>query len=140
MADKLDRIIGDYVNGRLEARIKSIESRYLYKQKVDNLGIRTAYSGGSEQLSHVINQEKLESDEELIRLRELIRQIDIWYLPLIQVEQEVIRLKCEGYNGRYWYQVMQELDAQGFEVPQKKAKAAYYKFRNDIYSFVIHLI
>ncbi|MCT0478044.1 MULTISPECIES: DUF722 domain-containing protein, partial [Lactococcus] len=32
MADKLDRIIGDYVNGRLEARIKSIESRYLYKQ------------------------------------------------------------------------------------------------------------
>ncbi|MBU8904964.1 MULTISPECIES: DUF722 domain-containing protein, partial [Lactococcus] len=25
MADKLDRIIGDYVNGRLEARIKSIE-------------------------------------------------------------------------------------------------------------------
>ncbi|MEI3643980.1 DUF722 domain-containing protein, partial [Lactococcus cremoris] len=28
MADKLDRIIGDYVNGRLEARIKSIESRY----------------------------------------------------------------------------------------------------------------
>ncbi|MES9544372.1 DUF722 domain-containing protein, partial [Actinomadura sp. NPDC000600] len=29
MADKLDRIIGDYVNGRLEARIKSIESSYL---------------------------------------------------------------------------------------------------------------
>ena len=36
MADKLDRIIGDHVNGRLEARIKSIESRYLYQQKVDN--------------------------------------------------------------------------------------------------------
>ncbi|EQC56544.1 hypothetical protein LLT5_07650 [Lactococcus cremoris subsp. cremoris TIFN5] len=96
MADKLDRIIGDYVNGRLEARIKSIESRYLYKQKVDNLGIRTAYSGGSEPESHVLNKEALENDEELIRLRELIRQIDIWYLPLIQVEKEVIRLKCEG--------------------------------------------
>ena len=140
MADKLDRIIGDYVNGRLEARIKSIESRYLYKQKVDNLGIRTAYSGGSEPESHVLNKEALENDEELIRLKELIKQIDIWYLPLIQVEKEVIRLKCEGYNGRYWYQVMQELDAQGFEIPQKKAKAAYYKFRNDIYSFIIHLI
>jgi hypothetical protein len=89
MADKLDRIIGDYVNGRLEARIKSIESRYLYKQKVDNLGIRTAYSGGSEPESHVLNKEALENDEELIRLRELIRQIDIWYLPLIQVEKEV---------------------------------------------------
>ena len=36
MADMLDSIIGDYVNGRLEARIKSIESRYLYEQKVDN--------------------------------------------------------------------------------------------------------
>ncbi|WP_285131802.1 DUF722 domain-containing protein, partial [Lactococcus petauri] len=42
MADKLDRIIGDYVNGRLDAKLKSIESRYLYRQKVDNLGIRTA--------------------------------------------------------------------------------------------------
>jgi Protein of unknown function (DUF722). len=87
VADKLDRIIGDYVNGRLEARIKSIESRYLYKQKVDNLGIRTAYSSGSEPESHVLNKEALENDEELIRLRELIRQIDIWYLPLIQVEK-----------------------------------------------------
>ena len=59
MADKLDRIIGDYVNGRLEARIKSIESRYLYKQKVDNLGISKAYSGGSETEIHVLNKEAL---------------------------------------------------------------------------------
>lgn len=140
MADKLDRIIGDYVNGRLDAKLKSIESRYLYRQKVDNLGIRTAYSGGSEPLSNVLNKEALENDEELIRLKELIRQINIWYLPLIEVEKEVIKLKCEGYNGRYWYQVMQELDDRGFDIAQKKAKGAYYKFRNDIYYFVIHLI
>ena len=86
MADKLDRIIGDYVNGRLEARIKSIESRYLYKQKVDNLGIRTAYSGGSEPESHVLNKEALENDEELIKLKDLMYQFNLWYEPLIKEE------------------------------------------------------
>lgn len=75
MPDKLDKIIGDYVNGRLEARIKSIESRYLYKQKVDNLGIRTAYSGGSKPESHVLNKEALENDEEYIKLKDLMYQI-----------------------------------------------------------------
>ena len=61
MADKLDKVIADYVNGRIDAKIKSIESRYLYRQKVDNLGIRTSYSGGSEQESYVINKEELEN-------------------------------------------------------------------------------
>ena len=84
MADKLDKIIGDYVNGRLEARIKSIESRYLYKQKVDNLGIRTAYSGGSKPESHVLNKEALENDEEYIKLKDLMYQIQpmVWFLDL----------------------------------------------------------
>lgn len=140
MADKLDRVIGDYVNGRLDAKIKSIESRYLYRQKVDNLGIRTAYSGGSEPESNVLNKEAMENDEELIRLRELVRLLDIWYLPLVDSEKEVIKLKCEGYSGRYWYQVMQELDATGIEITQKKAKSAYYRFRKDIYSHISHLI
>ena len=62
MADKLDRVIADYVNGRIDAKIKSIESRYLYRQKVDNLGIRTGYSGGSEQESHVMNKEDLDNE------------------------------------------------------------------------------
>jgi hypothetical protein len=35
---------------------------------------------------------------------------------------------------------MQELDDRGFDIAQKKAKGAYYKFRNDIHPFVIHLI
>ncbi len=34
MADKLDRVIADYVNGRIDAKIKSIESRYLYGEKM----------------------------------------------------------------------------------------------------------
>ena len=34
MADKLDRIIGDYVNGRLEARIKSKIGRASCRERV----------------------------------------------------------------------------------------------------------
>ena len=82
MADKLDRVIADYVNGRIDAKIKSIESRYLYRQKVDNLGIRTGYSGGSEQESYVINKEELENDEELKKLKEITYIFSTWYETL----------------------------------------------------------
>lgn len=141
MADKLDRIIGDYVNGRLEARIKSIENRYLYKQKIDNLGIRTAYSGGSEQESHVIDKEKLENDEEYLKLKEQILILDFWFKPLIHDEKRVIELKYSGYTGLYWYQVMQYLDIEGIkEIGEKKAKVIYYKFRSDISRQMQHCI
>lgn len=141
MADKLDRIIGDYVNGRLEARIKSIENRYLYKQKIDNLGIRTAYSGGSEQLSHVIDQEKLESDQELIKLKEQLAILDFWFKPLVAEEKRVIELKYSGYAGLYWYQVMQYLDIEGIDdIGLKKAKTIFYKFRSDIERQLQHCI
>lgn len=121
MADKLDRIIGDYVNGRLEARIKSIESRYLYKQKVDNLGIRTAYSGGSEPENHVLSKEALENDEEYIKLKDLMYQFNLWYESLVDEEKEIIRLKHFGYGGFTWYRVMMELDNEGIEISEKKA-------------------
>ena len=90
MADKLDRVIADYVNGRIDAKIKSIESRYLYRQKVDNLGIRTSYSGGSEQESYVINKEELENDAEFSRLKEVNYIFSMWYEPLRNIEKEVI--------------------------------------------------
>ena len=91
MADKLDRVIADYVNGRVDAKIKSIESRYLYRQKVDNLGIRSGYSGGSEQESHVISKEDLENDAELGSLKEVTYIFSMWYEPLRDVEKEVIK-------------------------------------------------
>lgn len=140
MADKLDRIIGDYVNGRLEARIKSIESRYLYKQKVDNLGIRTAYSGGSEPESHVLNKEALENDEEYIKLKDLMYQFNLWYDSLIYNEKEIVRLKHFGYGGLTWYRVIMELDNEGIEISEKKAKFIYYRFRKDIDPHIISFI
>ncbi|MGL5895601.1 MAG: RinA family protein [Lactococcus lactis] len=140
MADKLDRIIGDYVNGRLDARIKSIESRYLYKQKVDNLGIRTAYSGGSEPESQVLNKEALENDEEYIKLKDLMYQFNLWYDSLIYNEKEIVRLKHFGYGGLTWYRVIMELENEGIEISEKKAKFIYYRFRKDIAPHIISFI
>lgn len=33
MKDKTDKIIADYINGRTQAKIKAIESRYIYRVK-----------------------------------------------------------------------------------------------------------
>lgn len=140
MADKLDRVIADYVNGRTDAKIKSIESRYLYRQKVDNLGIRTGYSGGSEQESHVINQEELENDEELKKLKEITYIFSTWYETLGNVEKDVIKLKLSGYTGLPWYRVMMELDEKKVDVSQKQAKRIYYRFKRDIAPYILHCL
>ena len=140
MADKLDRVIADYVNGRIDAKIKSIESRYLYRQKVDNLGIRTGYSGGSEQESYVINKEELENDEELKKLKEITYIFSTWYETLGDVEKDVIKFKLNGYTGLPWYRVMMELDLKGIDISQKQAKTIYYRFKNDIAPFISHCL
>ena len=140
MADKLDRVIADYVNGRIDAKIKSIESRYLYRQKVDNLGIRTGYSGGSEQESYVINKEELENDEELKKLKEITYIFSTWYETLGDVEKDVIKFKLNGYTGLPWYRVMMELDLKEIDISQKQAKTIYYRFKNDIAPFISHCL
>ena len=140
VADKLDRVIADYVNGRIDAKIKSIESRYLYRQKVDNLGIRTSYSGGSEQESYVINKEELENDEELKKLKEITYIFSTWYETLGDVEKDVIKFKLNGYTGLPWYRVMMELDFKEIDISQKQAKTIYYRFKNDIAPFISHCL
>ncbi|WP_413523098.1 RinA family protein [Lactococcus raffinolactis] len=140
MADKLDRVIADYVNGRIDAKIKSIESRYLYRQKVDNLGIRTSYSGGSEQESHVMNKEDLDNDAEFGSLKEVNYIFSMWYEPLRDVEKEVIKLKLSGYTGLPWYRVMMELDLKDIDISQKQAKRIFYQFKRDIEPFILHCL
>ena len=138
MADKLDKVIADYVNGRIDAKIKSIESRYLYRQKVDNLGIRTSYSGGSEQESYVINKEELENDAEFGRLKEVEYIFSMWYEPLRDIEKEVVKLKLSGYTGLPWYRVMMELDLKDIDISQKQAKRIFYQIKKDIEPFILH--
>ena len=132
MKGKIDKIISDYVNGRLEARIKSIESRYLYKQKVDNLGIRTAYKGTAEPEGNTLNKERMEEDKELIGLRRTLELLGALYNTLTVSEKRVIELRYKGYNGFTWYRVAMELESAGIDIPIKRAKRIYIAFKEDV--------
>lgn len=132
--DKLDRIIRDYINKKFDARILAIESRIMNKPKVDNLGIRTAYSGGAEQVTHVLNKEELENNEERQELIKIRGILDFFWEPLVEEQRKVIELRCRGL-GLYWYQVENEMyDIYGSEnrIGIKKAKAIYQEFKEDI--------
>ena len=107
---------------------------------MDNLGIRTSYSGGSEQESYVINKEELENDEELKKLKEITYIFSTWYETLGYVEKDVIKFKLNGYTGLPWYRVMMELDFKEIDISQKQAKTIYYRFKNDIAPFISHCL
>lgn len=140
MADKLDRIIGDYTNGRIDMHIRSIESRYIYKQKVGNLGIRTAYFTGSQQERHLLNQEKIEEDNDLNNLKQIVQQFNSLFQTLTSDEKRVIELKSRGYGGLYWYQVEMELELENIDIRMKKAKRIYFNFKKELQSFLRDLI
>ncbi|MFK4963333.1 RinA family protein [Lactococcus formosensis] len=140
MADKLNKIIGDYVNGRIQARIQSIESSYMYKAKSDNLGIRTAYSGGAEPESKTLSREAMEEDEELIRLKEIVKQFSLWYEPLIHTNKEIIKLKHLGYGGVTWSMVEMDLRHKGIFLSIRQIKFIYYRFRKDIEVNLLHVL
>ncbi|WP_339000235.1 DUF722 domain-containing protein [Lactococcus garvieae] len=106
MADKLDRLIKDYVTGNLDkqiqSRINTITFKIKYKSKPDNLGIRTAYKGGSEQESTLLMQEKiekaLEEDEELNTLLSNKREFDRWWPS----EDELVKEALSIYYKKKW--------------------------------------
>lgn len=87
MADKLDRLIKDYVTGNLDrqiqSRVNSITFKMKYKSKPDNLGIRTAYSGGSEQESALLLQEEIdraiETDSLINEIKYKKYQLETWF-------------------------------------------------------------
>lgn len=106
MADKLDRLIKDYVTGNLDkqiqSRINTITFKIKYKSKPDNLGIRTAYKGGSEQESALLMQEKiekaLEEDEELNTLLSNKREFDRWWPS----EDKLVKEALSIYYKKKW--------------------------------------
>lgn len=106
MADKLDRLIKDYVTGNLDkqiqSRINTITFKIKYKSKPDNLGIRTAYKGGSEQESALLIREKiekaLEEDEELNTLLSNKREFDRWWPS----EDELVKEALSIYYKKKW--------------------------------------
>ena len=132
MADQTDKIISDYINGRIQAKIKSIESRYLYRAKTDNLGIRTAYKGTAEPEGKTLDKERMEEDAELIELKRIVELLEPLFNTLTSSEKKIIELRYKGYRGYPWHRVIMELEVEGVEIPLKRAKKIYYSFKNDV--------
>lgn len=132
MADKTDKAISDYVNGRMQAKIKAIESRYLYRIKHDNLGIRTAYKGTSEPEGNLLAKERMEQDKELIELRRESELLEVLLNTLTSSEKKIIELRYKGYGGYPWHRVIMELEFEGIEIPMKRAKKIYFAFKEDV--------
>lgn len=132
MADQTDKIISDYINGRIQAKMKSIESHYLYRAKTDNLGIRTAYKGIAEPEGKTLDKERMEEDAELIELKRIVELLEPLFNTLTIAELKVIQLRYKGYGGYPWHRVVMELEFEGIEIPLKRAKRIYYSFKNDV--------
>lgn len=132
MKDKTDKIISDYINGRTQAKIKAIESRYIYRVKQDNLGIRTAYKGTAEPERKTLDKERMEEDKELIELRRTLELLEALYNTLTLSEKKVIELRHKGYDGFTWYRVAMELEDAGIAIPIKRAKKIYFAFKEDV--------
>ncbi|MDN6589962.1 MAG: RinA family protein, partial [Lactobacillus sp.] len=76
--DRLDRLIRDYVNGNIDKRIEARIEQLTYKSKIDNLGIRTAYSGGSEEEQALLLREKIRDDALILQLEHEKYQVEAW--------------------------------------------------------------
>lgn len=76
--DRLDKLIRDYVKGHLDKRIEARIEQLTYKSRVDNMGIRTAFNGESEQLRKVLLEEKIEEDKLILSLKHEKYQVEAW--------------------------------------------------------------
>jgi hypothetical protein len=107
MADKLDRIIGDYLTGRLAANIKARELDLRARKPKDNLGIRTQSLGIAPQ---EIEYLRVEEDELKGVLGKMKRQKEIldmfWYIECSDTKKALLL----HYRQRMtWYAVAQEM-------------------------------
>lgn len=132
MADKTDKVISDYINGRIQAKIKSIESRYLYRAKTDNLGIRTAYKGTAEPEGKTLDKERMEEDTQLIELKRTLELLEPLFNTLTEAEKRIVELRYKGYGGYPWHRVIMELEFEGIELPARRAKRIFYSFKKDL--------
>lgn len=132
MADKTDKVISDYINGRIQAKIKSIESRYLYRAKTDNLGIKTAYKGTAEPECKTLDKERMAEDTELIELKRTLELLEPLFNTLTEPEKRIVELRYKGYGGFTWERVIMELDFEGIDLPVRRAKRIFYSFKKDL--------
>ncbi|NEX50485.1 DUF722 domain-containing protein [Lactococcus lactis] len=107
MADKLDRIIGDYVTGRLAANIKARELDLRARKPTDNLGIRTQSLGIAPQESEFLRVEEDELNGILGKMKRQKEILDMFWNVECSETKKALLLH---YQQRMtWYGVAQEM-------------------------------
>lgn len=107
MADKLDRIIGDYLTGRLAANIKARELDLRARKPKDNLGIRTQSLGIAPQESELLRVEEDELNGILGRMKRQKEILDMFWDVECSDTKKALLLH---YRQRMtWYGVAQEM-------------------------------
>lgn len=107
MADKLDRIIGDYLTGRLAANIKARELDLRARKPTDNLGIRTQSLGIAPQESEFLRVEEDELNGILGKMKRQKEILDMFWNVECSETKKALLLH---YQQRMtWYGVAQEM-------------------------------
>jgi hypothetical protein len=107
MADKLDRIIGDYLTGKLAANIKARELDLRARKPTDNLGIRTQSLGISPQESEFLRVEEDELNGILGKMKRQKEILDMFWDVECSETKKALLLH---YQQRMtWYGVAQEM-------------------------------
>lgn len=107
MADKIDRIIGDYLTGKLEANIKARELDLRAKKPTDNLGIRTQSLGMAPQESEFLRVEEDELNGILGKMKRQKEILDMFWNAECSDTKKALLLH---YQQRMtWYGVAQKM-------------------------------
>jgi hypothetical protein len=107
MADKLDRIIGDYLTGKLAANIKARELDLRARKPTDNLGIRTQSLGIAPQESEFLRVEEDELNGILGKMKRQKEILDMFWDVECSETKKALLLH---YQQRMtWYGVAQEM-------------------------------
>lgn len=107
MADKLDRIIGDYLTGKLAANIKARELDLRARKPTDNLGIRTQSLGIAPQESEFLRVEEDELNGILGKMKRQKEILDMFWNVECSETKKALLLH---YQQRMtWYGVAQEM-------------------------------
>ena len=107
MADKLDRIIGDYLTGKLAANIKARELDLRARKPTDNLGIRTHSLGIAPQESEFLRVEEDELNGILGKMKRQKEILDMFWDVECSETKKALLLH---YQQRMtWFGVAQEM-------------------------------
>ncbi|MBB5887733.1 DUF722 domain-containing protein [Lactovum miscens] len=105
MASKIDILLENYFLGNIQKWIDARIHQITYKEKMDNLGIKSQSTGISPQESQLMAKEELEkkinSDVDIMRWRDQIYWIEYW-LPSYPDVERIYRTyysKQEKYLG-----------------------------------------